>query len=392
MDAEYDTDERSQRVLLVTRNFPPLVGGMERLVHDVYRCAAQRYQMALVGPAGCGAFTPEARLVAEMPIRPLPWFLFKSWVDARRLAKRFGPRIVIAGSGLLARAALAGAGRVGAATVCYVHGLDLVYPDPIYQRLSVPALRRIDLILANSANTASLARNAGIDPARIEVLNPTVELPETVPDPGQFISRYGLSGRRVILSAGRLTPRKGLVAFTRQVMPELIRELPAICLVVIGDDPTEAAKPGRGQRAALEAAVAELGLRDHVRVLGRVDGDTVARAYAASELFVLPVVETPGDVEGFGIVAIEAAAHGVPTVAFGLGGVPDAVDPGRSGYLVGPGDYAGLRAAIVAHFRGEGAKVDRHSCRSFAAAFSLDHFCRRLLSLLSDLAGTPRPP
>jgi phosphatidylinositol alpha-1,6-mannosyltransferase len=375
------------RILLVTRNFPPLIGGMERLIHDLYRCAAQRHEVALIGPAGCGAFAPEARMIAETPIRPLAWFLIKSLIDTRRLAGRFSPRIVIAGSGLLARAALAGAGRASAATACYVHGLDLVYSDPIYQRVFVPALRRMDLVLVNSANTASLARDAGINPACIEVLSPPVDVPTTLPDPLPFVSRHELADRRVILSVGRLTPRKGLLAFTRQVMPELIRRLPETCLVVIGDDPTEAARPGRGQRAALEATAAELGLSDHVRVLGRVDDDTLALAYAASELAILPVVKTSGDVEGFGIVAIEAAAYGLPTVAFASGGVPDAVADGRSGYLVAPGDYRQLMEQIVGHLEHGSPSVTRESCQSFAGEFSTEKFGRRLFEVCAALTG-----
>ena len=72
-------------------------------------------------------------------------------------------------------------------------------------------------------------------------------------------------------------------------------------------------------------------------------------AYAEADALVFPVLELPGDVEGFGMVALEAAAHGLPTFGFRSGGVPDAVQEGRTGELVSASDYGGLAERLANH-------------------------------------------
>ena len=77
-----------------------------------------------------------------------------------------------------------------------------------------------------------------------------------------------------------------------------------------------------------------------------------------------PVREIPGDPEGFGMVAVEAAAHGLPTIAFATGGVTDAVAEGQSGRLVAPGDYAGFADAVL------GALIEREPLRMRSVDFA----------------------
>jgi phosphatidylinositol alpha-1,6-mannosyltransferase len=97
---------------------------------------------------------------------------------------------------------------------------------------------------------------------------------------------------------------------------------------------------------------------------------------------VFPVLDLPGDVEGFGMVALEAAAHGVPTVAFAVGGVPDAVADGRTGVLVAPGDYAALAAATLAQLDASNAADVAGQCRDFARGLDWAVFGARLRALL----------
>ena len=88
-------------------------------------------------------------------------------------------------------------------------------------------------------------------------------------------------------------------------------------------------------------------MQDHLRFLGSASDADLSEAYQAADVLVFPVRDLAGDVEGFGMVAVEAAAHGLPTVAYATGGVVDAVAEGESGTLLAPGDEAGFAAATL---------------------------------------------
>lgn len=371
-------------VLLVTRNFPPLVGGMERVVRHGYEALVPDYDVALVGPAGCEMYAPSSRVVVGIETRPTSLFLFKTALAARRLSASFQPHLVFAGSALLGPAVIGAAKRANALSACYVHGLDVVYRNVFYQQFFVSALKRMNIVIANSANTAQLARSVGVDPKRIEVLHPCTSIPEQRPDPSAFREKYSLGEGRLLLSVGRLTARKGLVEFVRDVMPKLIVAMPDLRLAIIGEDPANAARQEAGQKERLIRVVGECGLKAFVRLIGGVSDEVLAQAYAASDLLVLPARDLPGDVEGFGMVAIEAAAHGLPTAAYASGGVMDAIAVGVSGYLVPAGDNQALAERIHAHLSGGAGSVSAANCLKFAQGFSKESFARRLCSILND--------
>ena len=94
-----------------------------------------------------------------------------------------------------------------------------------------------------------------------------------------------------------------------------------------------------------------------------------------------PLIDTPGDVEGFGMVAVEAAAHGTPTVAFDCGGVGDAVVDGENGLLVPAGDYAGFNDATLQLLQNS----SRDRARQFAAQFSWENYGSQFQSCIEKV-------
>ncbi len=382
---------RRARVLLVTRNLPPLRGGMERLNLHLALALARDCDLEVIGPTGCGAHLPEIVATQEVPHRPMGRFLPTAALRALRTARRRRPDCVFAGSGLTAPIAWIAAHLSGARAAAYVHGLDLVVAHPVYRWLWRPFLRRMDRVIANSRHTASLAEGIGIPAARIVVLNPGVDPPATI-DPAAaraFRERHGFGERRLLLSVGRLTPRKGLLEFVQNALPAIAQDYPDVTLVVIGDEAPDAltgSAAGMGRRI-VDAADA-LGLRDNVRILGVCDEAALSAAYHAADVLVFPVRETPGDVEGFGMVAIEAAAYGTPTVAFAVGGIPDAVADGRSGWLVQAADYAQFADRVCELLaRGRDATL-RADCREFAQRFDWQRFGTRLRELIAPLLSS----
>ncbi|MBC7215073.1 MAG: glycosyltransferase, partial [Burkholderiaceae bacterium] len=172
-----------QGILLITRNFPPLLGGMERLNWHLAAELGKRHAVHVIAPAGAAAQAPTGVTVEEVPLKPLWRFVLATTWRALRTARRMRPAVVLAGSGLTAPIAWLAARCTGARAVAYVHGLDITVPHALYRRLWLPALRRLDAMIANSRATAELAAQAGISPQRIHIVHPGVQLPPDMPGP-----------------------------------------------------------------------------------------------------------------------------------------------------------------------------------------------------------------
>jgi phosphatidylinositol alpha-1,6-mannosyltransferase len=369
--------------MLVTRNFPPLLGGMEKVNQHLLEAMLKCWRMVLCGPAGCSAHAFHTD-VRESRARPLLVFLLLTLWHAVRLARHRRPEWIVAGSGLVAPIVWLAARCSGGRTAVYLHGLDVVAPNRIYQRLWLPFIRRCDLVLVNSTNTARLAADRGVAMGKMQVLHPGTDLPALDASVGdRFRESHELGRRPLLLSVGRLTQRKGLVEFVTKAMPVGVARYPDALLVVIGGEASEAlhARPG-SERERILVAAHDAGVERNLRFLGRCDEATLMAAYQAADLHIFPVLESSGDVEGFGMVALEAAAHGLPTVAFAVGGVADAVQEGRTGTLVDSGDYAALAATVMHRLTRRRGNDVVAACREFAAGKAWPVFDERLRCLL----------
>lgn len=371
--------------MLVTRNLPPLVGGMERLNWHIAEELSRNVDVHVVGPRGANALKPDAVTMTEVPLNPLRSFLLGSAKQALLSARRLKPDIVLAGSGLMAPAALLAARSCGAKAAAYVHGLDVAVKHPVYRALWHPAIRCLDVVIANSEPTANSVRAMGVREDAVRLVHPGVQLPSearSADDLRRFRQRYGLGDARVLLSVGRLTTRKGLREFVQNALPAIVKRFPDLLFVVIGDAPTQALGASVQTIESIQAAADVSGVGEHVRFLGVItDPHLLACAYECAAAHVFPVRQLPGDPEGFGMVAIEAAAHGLPTIAFRTGGVVDAVAEGLSGYLIAAGDYAALANGVVQVLGGP-ANEWRANAAAFAKGFAWPEFGRRLASAL----------
>lgn len=376
-----------KRILFVTRNFPPLIGGMERLAHNAYMQLGRHFSCDLVGPRGSGEHAGAAGRVHECTTRPLAAFLASALLKTLRASRRTRYDIILAGSGVTAPICLLAARSSGAACITFIHGLDLIADNRIYRKMFLPAIRRCDLVIANSSNTAELAAAAGVPRSRIRILHPGVELPAEIAAGRDFRAGYGVGDRPLLLFAGRLIPRKGIAEFILHALPQVVANDPETLLAIIGTEPRHALNRGGGVLDAIRAAIRKAGLERNVLMLGSVDDTTLQSAFAAADLMVFPLRPVAGDVEGFGMVAIEAAACGLPCVAFAEGGVADAISNGQSGYLVPSGDYNGMSDTIIALQNGELLKPDSAACRAHAARFQWQNFGDRLVRLITETAS-----
>lgn len=374
------------RILHITRNLPPLVGGMERLNWHIADELSRYAQVELIGPSGAAALRPSAVPVTEVPLRPLPRFLLASAWQAVAVARRFQPHVVLAGSGLTAPAAWLAARACGARAHVYLHGLDAAVQHPAYRAVWHPAIRRMDGVIANSQPTAELARSLGVAAEKIRIVHPGVTLPAAPQSASalqDFRQRHQLGDRRLLLSVGRLTTRKGLREFVQHALPATVQAAPDTLLAIVGDAPADSLHASVQTRASIQAVADAAGIGQHLRFLGVITNpQELACAYESASLHIFPVRELPGDPEGFGMVAIEAAAHGLPTVAFATGGIVDAVAEGQSGHLVAPNDYPALAQAAL-HVLADGPGAWQTLASAFAAQFAWPTLGKRMLEALS---------
>lgn len=387
------TEPHRKRVLIITRNLPPLVGGMERLNWHMADRLAQVAEVRMVGPEGAAAMAPAGVAIEEAPLRPVGRFLWHAGMLARHAARTWQPDLVLAGSGLTAPLALSVAHLCHARSMAYVHGLDVAVRNPLYRLLWRPALRRMDRVIANSRATAALCGEIGIPPERIGIVHPGVALPTALPDDRAvacFRAEHELGDRPLLLSVGRLSTRKGLREFVVNALPCIVRACPDVMLLIVGDAPTQALHARAQTPESIRMAAEQAGVGGHLRFLGVItDFRELGVVYRAADVHVFPVREVPGDPEGFGMVAVEAAAHGLPTVAFATGGVVDAVADGVSGMLVPPGEYRAFADAVLRVL--ESGSAARARCIEFAGRFDWSRFGSGLVAELMHAGGGRAP-
>lgn len=393
------------RILLVTRNLPPLVGGMERLNWHMAEELAKVAEVRVIGPAGSAALAPSGITVHEAPLKPLWKFLLIARRLARREARQWRPDIILAGSGLTAPLVRAAARTCGARTAAYVHGLDVAVKHPTYRAFWLPAIRRMDRIIANSHATVELCHQIDVKPSRIGIVHPGVDLPITVPSPpgrgcpegvGEgsplansslpFRAQNNLGSRPLLLSVGRLSARKGLREFVTLSLPNIVAAQPDAMLLVVGDAPHQALHAEAQTSESIQAAADAAGVGKHIQFLGKISDDALRAVWESVDVHIFPVRQISGDPEGFGMVAVEAAAHGVPTVAFACGGVIDAVTEGKSGFLISPSDYPNFAYAVLRLLNAPGSL--RVGSTRFAQQFVWPEFGRQLAAQLELVVPT----
>jgi phosphatidylinositol alpha-1,6-mannosyltransferase len=275
---------------------------------------------------------PKSLIALRRSQKHLVWFLPYAFLRVALTAHRYD--LIHLGDAVLSPLGLLPRLLYKRVIAVSVHGLDLTFPPPLYQ-LYLRLFLRAATFIANSESTRRLAESRGLSPVRtitIGVPARYFEVKRGERSDAELEQRR--AGRTVLLTVGRLVRRKGVSWFVRNVLPQLSNVL----YLVVGVGP---------ERDEIVRAASEAGTSDQLWLVGQVSAERLLDLMSGSDVFVMPNIEVPGDVEGFGIVAIEAAASGLPVVASRLEGIPDAIADGQNGTLVEPGDAAAFAAALA---------------------------------------------
>ena len=356
------------RILFIARAYPPTVGGMENFAQRLCE--------------GLEAHAEVTTIINHHGKKALPAFLPYAAAKAIRLARRGDVDAVHLADALLAPVGAVIRRLAGVPVTVSVCGLDVSYTNRAYQAIVPRALRRLDLAMPISAATDAAMRARTGDAPSSQVIplgvNP-LPLPMVMPPDAASLQAL-VARRRVLITVGRLIERKGHAWFTRAVLPLLP---PDVVYVVVGAGP---------QREAIAAAAEDAGVGDRIVLTGRLDDNALACAYAMADAFVMPNLPVAGDMEGFGLVALEASAAGVPVIASRLEGITEAVHHGGNGILVDPLDAPAFAEAILDVLdRAPGAR--KALGETFAAytheQFSWDRTAARYAEAIADVITGP---
>lgn len=268
--------------------------------------------------------------------------------------------------------------------VILAHGLELRparsrWRRSLWRMLCRRVLTAADLVVANSEYTAGLVRE--VAPGAQAVAVP-LAVDEERFAPGDRVTargRFDVRGKRVITTVSRVQAYKGHDTVLRALGTLEPADRQDLVYLVAGRGPNV---------EALQTLATNLGVSEQVRWLGFVAEEDLPDLYRATDLFVLCTRDTPDtpDVEGFGLVFLEAQACGTPVVGARTGGIPDAVEHGRGGWLIEQDDVPALAdhlRRLVAHpaIYEEAGQVARAGVE---ARYTWSHYSERLLDALHD--------
>lgn len=378
------------RTLLVTNDFPPRPGGIQSYLH-AFANQLPSDDLVVYAPRWRGDSHTKFDARAPFEVVRHPTTLMLPTPDVARRATRlltehdcdtvwFGAAAPLALLAPVMRRA--GARRIVAST----HGHEVGWSMLPGGR---QALRQIgdhtDTVTYVSRYTRGRFASAFGPEAGLEHLPSGVDTDVFRPDPGaraELRARYGLGGRPTVLCLSRLVPRKGQDMLIR-ALPEIRQRIDGAVLVVVGGGPYE---------NRLRELVRRTGVEQHVVFTGTVPSAELAAHHTIADVFAMPCRTRGGglDVEGLGIVYLEASATGVPVVAGRSGGAPETVKDGRTGFVVDGTSVTAVATAV------SGVLADPDRAAAMGAAgrewVSTDWRWDVLGARLRSCLGTAAPP
>ncbi|MCU0619946.1 MAG: glycosyltransferase family 4 protein [Gemmatimonadales bacterium] len=377
------------RLVYVSHSFPPPgrplanVGGRQRHAVGLQAALANHPDVALT------SLVLRTSAAAQFP-RMWP-YMASLLVNLPGVVARERADVVLFGSMVTAALAptLQRIRRGGVPLAVVVHGQDITLPNTVWQWWVRRVIRAVDGLLPVSDATGAECVARGAQPTRVHMVPCAVDTtaywrPRDRPAERRLLLDWLSSGGRpipgdafLVCGVGRHMERKGFHWFAGEVLPRLPER---VHFVLAGTGPLT---------PEVREAAAQAGVAPRLHLLGKVTDERLGLVYRGSDCFVMPNVPVAGDMEGFGIVMLEAGLSGLPIVATDLEGIRSAIRPGMNGTLVPARDADAFAAAILPLMTSPGlwAQTSERTARYTAATWSWDAVVQQFVTQLRELAG-----
>jgi glycosyltransferase involved in cell wall biosynthesis len=362
-DGHLGSSEGKRHIVFLLRKNPASIGGVQRHFARLLACLGKEFQVDRIAWPGPEWWAPLY----------LPYFNHKS--------VRNGSKIIFCDDAVTSLAGARIRDKSDKKVVAMAHGLDVILPIEWYQGRLRRALQRLDKVICVSRATAEQVKRRGVEESRIVIIAGPVEIVRNRIQKNEDLyfkieheTGMELRSKKLLLSLGRPVTRKGFDYFAERILPHLPDDH---VYLIAGPKPAsrvwlQAVSPFLGEKLynnlllasgahTVHEKLLKLSRDSRVFYLNGIDDSLRDLLFAASDLFIMPNRTVEGDMEGFGLVALEASVRGVPVIATGIEGIVDAVIDGKNGFCFAEGDDAGMIEAI------KGLTADSARLREFGS-------------------------
>lgn len=378
-----------KRTLLVTIDFPPMVGGVSNYWANLCRELPQD-DLVVLAPEFDGSIDFDIQqnylIYRKELISKLKWF-WPKWLplffSVLKIVKQEKIQRIIVGHLLpTGTVALILKKILRIPYVVSVHGLDVAYTQASHRKkhLAKKIVDNAERVISNSVFTKKLLQQYGLcDEDKVELVYPcanikSTNVPEKIRD--NLIKGNNLLGKKVILTVGRLIERKGQDKIL-EALPQVLLSCPDAFYISVGHGP---------KKESLIEIAEKLGVSDNVCFYYDVMDYELPAFYTLADVFVMPCRELDdGDIEGFGIVFLEAGMFCKPVIAGRSGGAVEAVEHGNNGLLVDPININEIAQAIITLLKNKG-KADLLGSQGYKRVqeqFNWSEQAKKIISIIN---------
>lgn len=333
-------------VLFITHKYPPSIGGMEKQSYELINGVAKSHRVHSI--------------VYDNKTSRVKFLLSLKSKVKKILEENPDISVIHLNDGLMAFFAYPIKKITDKPILVTLHGLDIVFPNKLFQKVVIKRFKKLDGVIAVSRATADECLQRGFSREKVFVVRNGVDtslskIYEKIGFRSELEKKLGISlnGKKILVSIGRSVRRKGFSWFLSNVMPRLDK---SVIYLIIGPPQKHIKKIefifkllpdafahelsllfGLGMdESDIQRALKKKELANRAFYMGKLPFEEMIQVLKASDLFVMPNIKVRGDAEGFGLVALEAAICGVPVLASSLEGITCAVIDGMNGFLAPP--------------------------------------------------------
>ncbi len=368
-------------ILFISHKYPPSMGGMQK----------QSYELI----TGMEKYCKVHKIVHDGRESGLKFFILLKKRVRQMFRKHPGIELVHLNDGLMAFFYKRALPLTKVPVAVTVHGLDFVFGATYFKSWLVNQYKKLDHIIAVSRSTAEIMKEAGIPSEKISVVNNGVDhdIEKIAYDENRRQSlekdlKVDLSHKKLLMSAGRPVVRKGFSWFIKNVLTRLPED---VIYLIAGPRNKKGSLykfflkilPSEWMRAfslffgipmdcmEIDELCKKASLKNRVVFLESPPYNELLKTMKAADLFIMPNINAKGDVEGFGLVALEAAMSGAPVLVSRTEGITDAVIENGNGFLVDSGNSKAWSEKII-HLLSDREKLEK--MRKKAPEFTKKHY------------------